>query len=116
MPVTTNEFIAAVAREGGVVSALNSGLKAVDLDDQNSELAKAWGIAEHQWEAFKVEPLGDVWDLMPDEAANPRCLVVSHVGLCRKPSFFCTPIRTRRRSLSSGKVRLRGLGSSRSTK
>jgi len=41
MPVTTNEFIAAVAREGGVVSALNSGLKAVDLDDQNSELAKA---------------------------------------------------------------------------
>jgi hypothetical protein len=64
--MTTNEFIDKIAREGGVVKALSYGLKADDLEDQNSDLAEAWRDIEREWQAFQAGPLGAVQDLLQD--------------------------------------------------
>lgn len=65
-PMTDEEFINKIGWEGGVISALEYGLKASDLSNLDGELAKAWGELEKKWR--KLQPKIDkVEALLPDE-------------------------------------------------
>jgi hypothetical protein len=65
--MTEEEFINKIAWEGGIIGALTYGLRASDLADQDSDLAKAWRHLENGW--VKLVPRIDkVEELIPDEA------------------------------------------------
>lgn len=58
-----DEFAAKIVNEGGVVPALEYGLKTADLADQDGELAKAWRAIEEEWKTFG--PLVDTLESLP---------------------------------------------------
>jgi len=66
--VTVNEFIGKIQYEGGIISALEYGLTYEDLDDQNTELARAWKDLERIWDDEFQPAVHAVEDLIPDEA------------------------------------------------
>lgn len=60
------DFAAKIEWEGGIIDALDYGLKADDLGDQTSALALAWRELETAWQ--QVKPLIEkVEALLPDE-------------------------------------------------
>jgi hypothetical protein len=64
--MTEVDFVGKIGYEGGIISALEYGLEADDLQDQDSDLAKAWADLEKKWE--KLQPaLRAVEDLIPDD-------------------------------------------------
>jgi len=66
-PMNEEDFIGKVAWEGGIVGALEYGLTASDLQDPDSQLAKAWRRMEGAWAKFENRR-DRVQDLIPDEA------------------------------------------------
>lgn len=64
--MTEDEFLGKVEWEGGVVDALEYGLHAEVLLDQNTELASRWRALEQEWRWFQnflnpVEQLFEDW-------------------------------------------------------
>ena len=43
------DFAAKIHWEGGVVEALDYGLKAADLEDPDTDLGRAWAALDAQW-------------------------------------------------------------------
>jgi len=68
MPMTEDSFVGKISAEGGIIAALDYGLKATDLEDQTSELATAWRVLERRYERLKKGPIHEVEDLLPDWA------------------------------------------------
>lgn len=58
-----DEFAAKIVSEGGVVPALEYGLKSTDLADQSGDLAQAWRAVEAAWKDFG--PLVDAVETLP---------------------------------------------------
>ena len=52
--------------EGGIVTALDYGIKAADMPEGDTELAEAWDRLETAW--HRLEPLVAVVETMLDEA------------------------------------------------
>lgn len=51
--MTPEEFIAKIEWEGGVLDALEYGLRAEDLDDSDPELKGAWSDLRNDWVNFE---------------------------------------------------------------
>lgn len=51
--MTEDQFLGKVEWEGGVLEALEYGLKADALKDQDSELASRWRALEKEWRRFQ---------------------------------------------------------------
>lgn len=65
-PMTEEEFVGKIGYEGGIISALEYGLKADDLGDLGSPLAHAWGELQMAW--TKLQPkVRAVEALIPDD-------------------------------------------------
>jgi len=65
--MTEQEFARKVEGEGGIIGALEYGLRASELADQESQLAKRWHHLEKGW--AKLQPrVANVEELLPDEA------------------------------------------------
>jgi hypothetical protein len=65
--VTINQFINKIEWEGGIVSALEYGLKADDLADKNSELYARWAVLEQKWASFQ-KLIPGIESLLPEDA------------------------------------------------
>jgi hypothetical protein len=64
--MTEDEFLGKVEWEGGVLDALEYGLRASMLKDQNSKLASRWRALEAEWRRLQnflgpVEQYFDNW-------------------------------------------------------
>lgn len=64
--LTAEQFGDKVEWEGGIFEALNYGLRADDLANQNSELAHKWAELEKRWNDLK--PLADEVQQLLDDA------------------------------------------------
>ena len=65
--MTEEEFINKIIWEGGVMSALEYGLKQDDLAEPNTPLGHAWGELFMAWRALDPK-VKAVEDLIPDDA------------------------------------------------
>jgi phage terminase large subunit-like protein len=62
--MSEEDFAAKIQWEGGVVEALDYGLKATDLKDPDTELGRTWAALDAQWTL--MHPLADKADALVD--------------------------------------------------
>lgn len=65
--MSEEEFIAKISWEGGVMSALEYGLKWTDLEDQSTELAQRWRRLQDAYSNFRPA-IEQVEAVIPDES------------------------------------------------
>jgi hypothetical protein len=66
--MTEDQFAAKVEHEGGILEALQYGLRASDLKDPNSELGKAWAELQRVYTDELTAAIHAVEALLPDWA------------------------------------------------
>lgn len=67
MSMSEEEFVAKIDWEGGVMSALEYGLRQDDLEEPNTPLGHAWGELQMAYRALNPK-IKVVEDLIPEEA------------------------------------------------
>ena len=66
--MTEEEFANKIEWEGGIIGALEYGLRAKDLADRNSELYTAWKDLQQIWEGDFWDAKSNVESLLPEDA------------------------------------------------
>jgi hypothetical protein len=66
--MTEEQFVVQIQIEGGIISALEYGLRASDLAEPDSALGKAWAELERVYTDELTAAIDAVEDLLPDEA------------------------------------------------
>lgn len=63
-PMTLEGFASKIAWEGGIVGALEYGLKARDIPEEELLLRHHWELAQQAWEDFQavIAPIEDYLD------------------------------------------------------
>ena len=65
--MTEEDFISKIIWEGGIVGALEYGLRDTDLADRNGPLATKWRSLQAKWDQLQ-RSLRAIEKLIPDEA------------------------------------------------